>query len=146
MINFSPAKIRDMDATIEVTLITAIWKEPRIFGGVFEIASDAGSRSCQYAFRAEANEREYHFTELRRVDGSNLKPLDGFLASASFEILGFALDGTVELLHAREMMRFSQGGGQSAEPCSLGDLGFRVRFPFSPVDPQALNALNALLD
>jgi hypothetical protein len=130
-----------MEANIQVTLVTAIWKEPRVFAGVFEIAPAGEPPRARYGFRAEASDGEYRFTRLERLDALKATPT----STVALEALTFALDGAVNLLHARDLDRFKQGRGGPQPPCSLDDLGFSVRFPFAPADAEARAALAALL-
>jgi hypothetical protein len=131
----------DVDACVDVTLVTAIWDETSVFGGMIEITVHQG-RSARYAFRAEARGREYTFTDLERTDGeADESCLESPLA---LEMLAFTLDGTVGLLRARELKRSQEEQDPAAEPCDLDDLGFQVRFPITSTEPEVVAALLAL--
>lgn len=134
------------EVAIEVTLVTAIWREPRVFAGTFVVTpAPASTVGTRYAFRAEASDRSYRFTDLRRIGSPEPAP---FVSTdpLPMELLTHALDETVALLHERELRRLAEGRGPtSTEPCSLEDLGFQVSFPVTPASPEVDRALDVLL-
>jgi hypothetical protein len=131
------------EATIRVMLITAIWRDPAVFSGWFDVDDGTGQRPLRYPFRAERSRRgeeaELRFTRLKRQ-----KVDFGGASSAVHQALAFALERALELLEARTLQRFDQGRGVPGAPAELSDLGFEVSFPFRAEDEEASRVLEAL--
>jgi hypothetical protein len=133
-----------MTAEIDVTLFAAIWTEPRVFAGQFAIETKSSTGSTRYSFRAESpSPGDYRFTSLRKLERSSQKQLLA-LGLCAVEVLTVALHKSVALLQARDVARFADGRGPSSVSCSLEDLGFQVRFPFTPAGEDAVAALEEL--
>jgi hypothetical protein len=133
-----------MDGTIEVTLVTAIWREPRVFAGAFDVQELGNAASAHYTFRVETSGEEYRFTTLRGPGASGGEAITP-LHPTAVEILTTALRGAVELLSEREQKRFEEGRTGESTPCTLDDFGFRVQFPFHPADEEVASAFAGML-